>query len=194
MYNLKQYLNILYKGTNMEKMIKLTGNFPDGKKEIIVGAEEIQKILFHRGLKLLLNRVVIKDSDITGEFQVSQEICYGHEPFPYKPVHRGVELVEMGFQLLGVSLAKSQEMSPLLQGKVISAREIIFAKFNGFIFPGDTIFLNMKTDVSVKEVAELIVVESGRMVAKVDNKMKATVAVSLVAFDSRKLIDELRVC
>ena len=171
----------------MGKVIKsLIGKlFTD--KGRIVGAEEIQQILFHRNLKLLLDRVVMVGSTVVGEFKVTPEVCEGHEPAPGKPVYRGVDLIEMGFQLLGVFLAKNLDIVPSLQGKKVVAREVLSAKFSGFIFPGDTVFLEMKTDIFVEQFADVTIVESDRMIARVNGKQKGQVAVSIVGFEPEKL-------
>ncbi len=155
-----------------------------GGKTIVVEKEEIMQILFHRGRMLLLDQVTITDGKVIGEFTVPAENCVGHEPIPNMPVMRGVEIVEMAFQLLGIIVAKNPELAAMLKGKAAAAREITNAKFSGFIRPGDKLVLETGTEVDVDEMAGTAKIESSRMVAKLDGKKKGMVAsVSIAVFD-----------
>ncbi len=71
------------------------------KKEIFIGSEDIEKILPHRGSKLLLDRVVISPKVFRGELRVRDEHCIGHEVAPGTPLFRGVDISEMAAQLAG---------------------------------------------------------------------------------------------
>lgn len=155
-----------------------------GGKTIVVPKEEIIKILFHRGRMLLLDRVTITDGLAVGEFTVPVENCEGHEPMIGMPVMRGVEIPEMAFQLLGVIVAINPELIDMLKGKAFAAREIVGAKFNGFVRPGDRLVLKTKTDVTVDEVAGTLRIESSKMIARVGGEKKGMVAsVAIAAFN-----------
>ncbi|MBU4274518.1 hypothetical protein KKE19_01755 [Patescibacteria group bacterium] len=172
----------------MKRVIKWIGDFFVGKKEIIVDKEEIMTILFHRGRMLLLDKVIIMENKVVGEFLVTAEVCEGHEPIPGMPVMRGVEIPEMAFQLLGVLISKHPEMSPLLINKAFAAREIALVKFNGFIVPGDVLTLESGIEVEFDEVESAARIESGKMIAKVNGKKKGIVSsVSLAVFDALKM-------
>jgi 3-hydroxymyristoyl/3-hydroxydecanoyl-(acyl carrier protein) dehydratase len=156
-----------------------------GKETVTVSKEEIMKALFHRGKMLLLDQVTISDGKVVGEFTLPAENCEGHEPMPNMPVMRGVEIVEMAFQLLGVMVAKNPELVDMLKGKVFAAREVAGAKFSGFIMPGDKLILQTDTGVDIDEIGGTFKVESSRVVATVNGKKKCTIiSVAIVAFDS----------
>ena len=71
-------------------------------KPVIVEKEEIMTFLPHRGRMLLLDRVIITDSKATGEFLITEEVCEGHAVVEEKSVFRGVDILEISAQLLGV--------------------------------------------------------------------------------------------
>ena len=172
----------------MKRVIKWISDFFAGEKEIVVNKEEIMTILFHRGRMLLLDKVIIMENKVVGEFLVTAEICEGHEPISGMPVMRGVEIPEMAFQLLGVFISKHPEMSSLLAGKAFAAREITSAKFNGFVIPGDVLTLEMGVDVKFDEVESATRIESGRMIAKVNGKKRGMISSVVIAvFDPNKI-------
>ena len=163
----------------------LLKSFLGGDKEIVVGLEEIKEILFHRGNKLLLDQVIFwPDGRVIGKLKVRLEICEGHEPIPGQLVMRGVDLIEMAFQLLGIMLAKDDELTDLT-GKVFAAREAGSLKVrSGFILVGDDLTLETRTDVDVEDMGHgLIRVASSRMTATVGGKARGTVdSVTLAGF------------
>jgi len=167
------------------KVIEWLVDFLAEGKKIIIGKTEIEKNLFHRGRMLLLDCVVITNNQVKGEFTVTHEVCEGHEPISGFPVFRGVDIVEMGFQLLGVFLAKNPAITPLLRDKKIAAREIISVKFSGFIFPGDVVMLEMGVkDVYIEESRSFVLIGSGRIIAKVGGEKKSTISsLVLMAFN-----------
>ncbi len=172
----------------MKKIVRWIAAFFAGEKEIIVDKEEIMTILFHRGNKLLLDRVIITEKKAVGEFLVTAGICEGHEPIPGMPVMRGVEIPEMAFQLLGVLINKHPEIFPLLIGKAFAAREIALVRFNGFIVPGDVLTLETGIDVEFDEVESAARIESGKMIAKVNGKKRGIVSsVAIAVFDASKM-------
>lgn len=164
----------------MKRLIRLIF----GPERIVIPKEEIMKILFHRGKMLLLDQVIIINGDVVGEFTVPPENCEGHEPILGIPVMRGVEIVEMAFQLLGVFVTRNPELADKLKGKAFAAREVVGAKFNGFIRPNDKLTLEMRTDVDVDDFAGSFKIESSKIIAKVGGKKKGMIAsVSIAAFN-----------
>lgn len=142
------------------------------------------EILFHRGKMLLLQQVTITDVLAIGEFTVPAENCEGHEPKPNMPVMRGVDIIEMAFQLLAVLAAQDPELANIGKGKICVAREIGGVKFNGLILPGDHLVLDTSVEVNVEECAGILRIESNRMTAWAGGKKKCTIAsVAIVAFD-----------
>ena len=152
---------------------------------LVVSEEEIKRILFHRGRMLLLDWVTIAKGRATGEFTIPSDNCDGHEPVPNMPVMRGVEVIEMAFQLLGVMVAKNSELADMLRNKVCVAREVTGATFNGLVKPGDTLLLDTQTEIIICETAGILRIESSRMIARVGNQKKCVVnSVVISAFDS----------
>lgn len=154
------------------------------EKPIVIAKEEILKILFHRGRMLLLDQVTITEGKAVGEFTVPAENCDGHEPIAGMPVMRGVEIIEMAFQLLGIMVAKNPELVDALKGKAFVAREVVGAKFSGLIRSEDKLILEVGTDVDVDEAAGILKITSGTIIARVDGKKKGMVAaVVITGFD-----------
>ena len=157
---------------------------------IEVYKEEIMKILFHRGRMLLLDHVTISSAKAVGRFTVPAENCEGHEPMPGLLVMRGVEICEMGFQLLGIVLAKNHnpELFGLLRDKAFAAREITGAKFNGFVTPGKQITLEVAPDIYIDDVADTLKIDMSGFIAKIDGRKSAAISsLSIVAFDPSKI-------
>lgn len=184
----------------MKKLILEIPVFLSGKREVVIEKDEITKILPHRGRMLLLDRVVITHDKVVGEFTVTEEVCQGHEIWNGKAVLRGVELIEMAFQLFGVFVVKNAEIlaSVLLQdsdveatstiiGKICVARECQRAIFSGPISPGDKVVAEMGVGVEIDAFGPIIKVESGKIIFRVGNQKKATVfSVALAIFDAPK--------
>jgi 3-hydroxymyristoyl/3-hydroxydecanoyl-(acyl carrier protein) dehydratase len=163
--------------------------------DIVVLRPAIEKTLFHRGRALLLDRVATEGSFFVGRFKVPAEICEGHEPRPNMPVMRGVEVPEMAFQLLGVLVAKLADKNPelagALAGKAFAAREIIEAKFCGFVRPGDELVMQTIGEVQVGEVAGLLRFESKTILATVGGVKKCKIAsVVITAFNPAMLASQ----
>lgn len=184
----------------MRKTIQEVAAFLSGKKEVVIGKDEIRKILPHRGRMLLLDKVVITLDKVVGEFTVTEEVCQGHEVWNGKAVLRGVELPEMAFQLLGVFVAKDSEIiaSVLPEdsgaevtlatvGNLCVARECQRAVFNSPIFPGDKVVAEMGVGVEVDAFGPMIKIKSSEIIFRVGNQKKATVfSVALAIFDAPK--------
>ncbi len=182
------------------KIIRKITAFLSGRKEVVIEKEEIMQILPHRGRMLLLDRVVITEDKIFGEFTVTEEVCEGHKVWDNRLVLRGVELPEMAFQLLGVFVAKDTEIVasvlpkdsgaevvPTIVDKICVARECQRAVFSSPIFPGDKVVAEMGVGVEVDAYGPMIRIESGKIVFKVGNQKKGTVfSVALAIFDAPK--------
>ena len=154
-----------------------------GQEVVVLERDEIEAILFHRGRMLLLDRVILGNDTVQGQLTITPELCEGHEPTPGNPVFRGVDIVEMAFQLLGILMAKIPGLADSLENKALAAREIVGAKFTGFVVPGDVLCLETPTDVEVDEAAGFARFESSKMTATVNGKRKAVVlSVSIAGF------------
>lgn len=117
------------------------------KKEegIIIEKEKIMSILPHRGDKLLLDKVIITTDKVIGEFKVTEEVCKGHE-FEGKLVFRGVDIIEMAAQLLGVWAGQYSEF----KGKIAYFKSIVGeVKFIGAIFPFDLVVMKLPVEKEV---------------------------------------------
>jgi len=173
----------------VKKMLQYPLFFSQGF-EVLVKKEEIMNILFHRGRMLLLDQVTISNGKAIGQFTIPAENCQGHEPISGMLVMRGVEIVEMGFQLAGIILAQCRdpELLALLEGKKFAAREISGAKFNGFVIPGKTITLEANPAIYVDEIAGCLIIEIQSFIAKVDGKKSASISsLTLVGFNLSKV-------
>jgi len=148
--------------------------------------EEIEGILPHRGKMLFLDQVMIEKGVVFGEFTFSDENCEGHELMPSMKIVRGVDVVEMAFQLLGVFCSQNPALVEKSEGKIYAARGIRGAVFNGLIKPGDKVVLEMSTEINIQNLSGIIIINSGRIVARVADKRKCTIAsIKIVAFDPR---------
>jgi 3-hydroxymyristoyl/3-hydroxydecanoyl-(acyl carrier protein) dehydratase len=137
---------------------------------------------------LLLDQVTITGGKVIGEFTVPVENCEGHEPMPGLLVMRGVEIVEMAFQLLGTLVANFAAVDIDLagdsKGKVYIARRIVGADFGGVVLPGDKLTLETDTKAHVSGRTGFLKFESRGMVARVNGKGKCTIdSVVIMAFD-----------
>lgn len=158
----------------MKAVVRL--DYPDGIG-ILVVKEEIERILFYRGDKLLLDEVKILNGKAIGRFTVTKDLCTGHEPMPGMPVMQGVLFIEMAFQLAGVLAAKYPDMFRFLIGKVPFARRNGEVEYPGFVKPGDVVemeTITQETSVSIRTTA--VKIQSGEMIARVGNEDKCRVS------------------
>lgn len=108
-----------------------------GKKEVaIVGKEQIEGMLPHRGKMLLLSEVAITSEEVKGKFAVTQEVCEGHAVLGDRLVFRGVDVIEMAAQTVGVSWGIQH---PDFLGKSGMLRRVDGVKFSKPIFVGDSV-------------------------------------------------------
>lgn len=117
------------------------------KKEegIIIEKEKIMSILPQRGDKLLLDKVTITADKIIGEFLITEEVCQGHE-FGGKLVFRGVDIIEMAAQLLGIWAGQYSEF----KGKIAYFKNIVGeVKFIGAVFPSDLLVMELPVEKEV---------------------------------------------
>jgi 3-hydroxymyristoyl/3-hydroxydecanoyl-(acyl carrier protein) dehydratase len=130
----------------MNRIIQAGVNFLI-KDKIVLGKEEIELILPHRGRMLLLDKVEITKKEIIGEFLITNEVCEGHA-INNKEIFRGVDYLEMTAQLLGIWL--SQQLAG--ENKMASLRKSSF-KCISFSQPGDLlkIVMPIKQDLEDKD-------------------------------------------
>lgn len=120
-------------------------SFFTGEK-IVISKERIIEILPHRGRMLLLDQVVITDKHVLGEFKVTEVVCEGHQ-FNGQLIFRGVDIVEMAAQTLGIWLAQHSES----KGKIAYFRSVS-AKFSGMVIPSDALVIEIPVKGSLADI------------------------------------------
>lgn len=152
-------------------------------EKVVISKEEILNILFHRGRMLLLDSVTIDCGKAIGDFVVSREVCDGHEPSPGIHVFRGVDIIEMAFQLLGVIVYRNPGLDVAPKGMIFVAREVVSSKFNKPVFAGDHLVIETDLDVYIEEAVGVVKIESGLIIAKVEGKKVGMIhSVSIAGF------------
>jgi len=137
-------------------------------EERIVDKKQIEQILPHKGRMLLLDRVIITEEKIIGEFKVTEEVCEGHPVLEEgKTALKGSDLLDMSAQLLGIWVA--QGFGHKLGKKVV--REYGGAKFRKPICPGENLILEIATNRvladDVRGDGKLIIVKGDGFLARV---------------------------
>ena len=167
------------KKERIKKVIGGVRNFLRKEKKVIEKSE-IENILPHRGRMLLLDEVSISEKAIVGKFTVSEEVCQGHE-FNGQLIFRGVDIVEMAAQILGVWAYQHSEF----QGKLAFFRSIQGeVKFKDKVGLGDNLIIeiavgekNPRIEISGRPPDRLIQRIIGeRFTAFVDKKRKAEIS------------------
>lgn len=137
---------------------------------------DIMAVLPHRGDKLLLDRVFIYPGDyVRGEFEVNPKNCEGHAVDRGNMVFRGVDMIEMAAQTLGVYWSV---VRPEFKGRTVLFRSVEKAKFRGAVYVGEeitvTVFLaNISEKISERRGAgelvgrEISVFSSEKEVAQI---------------------------
>jgi len=120
----------------IRKIIGGVANIFRGEK-IVINKEGILAVLPHRGRMLLLDEVTITDEHILGKFNVVEDVCEGHQ-FNGQLIFRGVDIVEMAAQTLGIWLAQHPES----KGKIAYFRSVS-AKFSGMVVPSDDLVIEI---------------------------------------------------
>ncbi len=131
----------------LNKIIGGVANFFVDEK-IVINKGKILEILPHRGRMLLLDQVTITDKFVIGEFKVTETVCEGHE-FNGQLIFRGVDIVEMAAQTLGIWLAQHPES----EGKIAYFRSVS-AKFSGMIVPPDVLIVEIPVKGSMSDSDE----------------------------------------
>lgn len=148
------------------------------KDQRVIEKTQITEILPHRGTKLLLDEVVITRKSIVGKFTITEEVCHGHE-FNGQLVFRGVDIIEMVAQTLGVWLAQHPES----EGKIAFFRRIMGdIKFSGMVVPSDLLIV----EIPVERDAETEVVEQEEnprieMSGRPDRMIEKAIAENIIA-------------
>jgi 3-hydroxymyristoyl/3-hydroxydecanoyl-(acyl carrier protein) dehydratase len=127
----------------------------DSHKFCILNKDLICEILPHRGRALLLDEVEKSADSLAGYFLVTFEVCQGHDVFNGNKVMRGVDLLEMSAQLLGVGAWF------LLKEKGFCPRKTLLRKFGESkfllpVFPGQRVISILKLkDLEVRNMRDL---------------------------------------
>lgn len=109
------------------------------KDQRIINRSQIEEILPHRGRMLFLDEVVITNKNILGKFTVTDEVCKGHE-FNSQLVFRGVDIIEMAAQVLGIWLAQHSES----KDQIAFFRRILGeVKFYGMVVPSNVLLVEI---------------------------------------------------
>ncbi len=117
---------------------------------------EIMEVLPHRGNKLLLDGVFVYPGDyVRGEFEVKLENCEGHAVDRGNMVFRGVDMIEMAAQTLGVYWSV---IRPEFKGRTVLFRSVDKVKFRGAVYVSEeiavTVFLaNISEKISERRGA-----------------------------------------
>jgi len=172
----------------IKKVIAGVASFFTGEK-LVIGKERIISILPHRGRMLLLDEIVITDNKVMGRFEITEEVCQGHK-FNNQLVFRGVDIIEMAAQVLGIWLAQHPES----EGKIAFFRRLLGeVKFFGMVVPSDVLMIEIPVSKESEKAGEDYMgsprIEiSGRpdrliekavaenIIARVDKKLKASIA------------------
>jgi len=135
------------RGKRVIKVIRgVAGFLKRGKR--VIEKDEIKRILPHQGRMLLLDRVIITATEITGEFLVTREVCEGHK-IGGQLLFRGVDYVEMTAQLLVIWLAQEAAQYSNLNRKLAPLRKSSFKCISPAI-PGDL----LRVEIPVREHSE----------------------------------------
>lgn len=103
----------------------------------ILTSLEIMEALPHRGRMLFLDRVLVYPKDyVRGEFEVKPENCEGHAVDKGNMVLRGVDMIEMAAQTLGVYWSV---IRPEFKGRTVLFRSVEKAKFRGIVHVSEEI-------------------------------------------------------
>lgn len=162
----------------MKRIIKAVVGFFKGQKEIVFDKEALIQILPHRKDKLLLDRVVITEQKVIGDFTITESVCDGHEISGIL-VMKGSDYYDMAAQLLGVYASQLPEILAFLtDGKTLGALRYGESLFKAPIRPGEKIFIEMSTDVEIDEHHGIVEIGGGRFVVRVDGNPKSRVIIS----------------
>ncbi len=161
------------------------------KEKRILDKDAIKLILPHREDKLLLDRVIITAKKIIGEFTVTEKVCKGHK-FNGQLIFRGVDIVEMAAQLLGVWAAQYSEFENKMAYLKSIKGEV---KFSGMIVPSNLLTVEISVKENEKEPNPRIEIKGrpGRLIqkvvgenftARVEGKLKSTISrIELIIVD-----------
>ncbi len=161
------------KAMGVKKIIKGVAGFLKKEKRIIE-KEQIESILPHRGKMLLLDKVVITAKKITGEFQVTEEVCEGHAVWNGELLMKGSDFLDMAAQLLGIWAAQHSDF----EGRRTVIREYGGSKFRNPTRPGELLIMELDTENASAEVlrdGRLIIVKGNNFLAKVDEERKVNI-------------------
>jgi len=182
----------MVKKERIRKVIGGVKNFLRKEKRIIEKSQ-IQKILPHSGRMLFLDKVIITDDKISGEFEITKEVCEGHE-FNEQLIFRGVDIIEMAAQVLGIWLAQHAESKE----KIAFFRRVLGeVKFYGMVVPSDLLVVeipveegNPRIEISGRPDKLLRRAVARDIIAKVGNTNRAVVSgIEFSIVDQQSLVE-----
>lgn len=154
----------------MKRMVRWIAGLFSEKKEVVIGKDEIMKILPHRGRMLLLDRVRFLDGKAIGEFLVTEEVCEGHI-IAGMSVMKGSDFCDMAAQLLGVMIHKEEEVvSRLGDDKTLAALEYTGVIFKKRIRPGEKVLIETTTEVDYEDRHGVFKITGGMFLLRVDDQ------------------------
>ncbi len=164
-----------------------------GKGKRSIEKDEIESILPHRGRMLLLDKVIISDEKVVGHFLITEEVCKGHE-FNGQLIFRGVDIIEMSNQLLGIWLAQHSES----EEKMAFFRRVFGeVKFFGVVVPSDILTIeipvaegNPRIEISGRPDRPIERAIAENIVAKVKGDNKAVISgIELSIVNKQSLVE-----
>jgi|GEM_PF-5873397 len=152
-----------------------------GQKEIVLGRSEIEATLPHRGDKLLLNRAVISEQKIVGQFLVTEEVCAGHV-IAGVALMRGSDFCDMAAQLIGILVSQHPEINgPFKDGtKTLAALRYDGVSFRAAVHPGEMVYIETNINLEVDERHGFVEITGGRFIVRVGDSPKPRVTISAV--------------
>jgi 3-hydroxymyristoyl/3-hydroxydecanoyl-(acyl carrier protein) dehydratase len=90
-------------------------------------------------------------------------------------VFRGVDMLEVALQLMGVVMAKNPQLVAQLQNRAFMVKEIGKVRFRGMVRPGDKLVFETGTDVEVVDLRGILRIDSGKMVGRVGEDIKCEI-------------------
>jgi 3-hydroxymyristoyl/3-hydroxydecanoyl-(acyl carrier protein) dehydratase len=127
----------------------------DSHKFCILNKDLICEILPHRGRALLLDEVEKNTDSLAGYFLVTFEVCEGHSVFNGQKIIRGVDLIEMSAQLLGIGAWFLLKEKGLTVGKTL-LRRFGECRFIQPVFPGQRVTSTVQLkNLEVRNIRDL---------------------------------------
>jgi len=141
-------------------------------------APDIRTVLIHKGLMVMLDRAITTPDRIIGTLQIAPERCIGYGFVKQEDLMlRGVDLIEMAAQLLGMWGARFDELFEKRTAFVLA--ETGAARFYRPVRTGETVAM----EISAENIRVKRITTSGRFIivgrdfaAKVDEEVRANIS------------------